>query len=89
MIEPTYNHVLLKESERQHTTDSGIVVAQPEKQAGDFYEVVDFGPEANRDWIAKGDIVVINDFMADEVHIGDEKYGLAEVEDILGVWRDS
>lgn len=98
MIKPTQDRILLKEIEREKETESGIIVPSDEALSGEFYEVVDVGPfiqhqkEQEEEFIGLdikiGDVVVVGDFMVEEVEEADESYAIVERDDILAVKRD-
>lgn len=83
MIKPTFNNVVLKKIEYQKETETGIVIAQADKQDGDFFEVLSVGPMAEQ--VEEGDTVVVGDFMAEKIQRADKEYYIAKDEDILGI----
>ena len=68
-LRPMADNVLLKQSEAQETTSSGIILATTNKEKPAIYEVVSVGP-GTKDvemTVAAGDKVVVSKFTGTDI----------------------
>ena len=89
-LRPMADNVLLKQSEAQETTSSGIILATTNKEKPAIYEVVSVGP-GTKDvemTVAAGDKVVVSKFTGSEIKLDGEEYKFVKQEDILAVVTD-
>ena len=89
-LRPMADNVLLKQSEAQETTSSGIILATTNKEKPAIYEVVAVGP-GTKDvpmTVAVGDKVVVSTFEAHEIKLDGVDYKFVKLESILAVVTD-
>ena len=89
-LKPMADNVLLKASEAQETTASGIILATTSKEKPAIYEVVSVGP-GTKDvtmTISVGDKVVISKFVGTDVTLDKVEYKFVKQDEILAVVTD-
>ena len=89
-LRPMADNVLLKQSEAQETTSSGIILATTNKEKPAIYEVVSVGP-GTKDvemTVAAGDKVVVGKFAGSELKLDGQDYKFVQQDDILAVVVD-
>ena len=85
-LRPMADNVLLKQSEAQETTSSGIILATTNKEKPAIYEVVSAGPDVKG--IAAGDKVVVGNFVGNDIKLDGVDYKFVKLEDVLAVVTD-
>lgn len=89
-LKPMADNVLLKQSEAQETTVSGIILASTSKEKPAIYEVVSVGP-GTKDvtmTVVPGDRVVVGKFVGNDVTIDKVDYKFVKHDEILAVVTD-
>ena len=89
-LRPMADNVLLKQSEAQETTSSGIILATTNKEKPAIYEVVSVGP-GTKDvemTISVGDKVVVCKFVGTDLTLDKVDYKFVKQDDILAVVTD-
>ena len=89
-LKPMADNVLLKQTEAQETTASGIILATTNKEKPAIYEVVAAGP-GTKDvamTVAAGDKVVVGKFSGNDIKLDGQDYKFVKVDDILAVVTD-
>ena len=89
-LKPMADNVLLKQTEAQETTVSGIILATTNKEKPAIYEVVSVGP-GTKDvtmTVAVGEKVVVGKFVGTDVTIDKIDYKFVKQDDILAVVTD-
>ena len=89
-LKPMADNVLLKQTEAQETTASGIILATTNKEKPAIYEVVAVGP-GTKDvemTVKAGDKVVVGKFVGSEIKLDGEEYKFVKLEEILAVVVD-
>ena len=89
-LRPMADNVLLKQSEAQETTSSGIILATTSKEKPAIYEVVSAGP-GTKDvtmTVKAGDKVVVGKYTGSEIKLDGKDYKFVKQEDILAVVTD-
>ena len=76
--------VVIKEVEREQTTESGIVLPDTAKQKPQSAEVGAVGAHEDVK-VGVGDVVVVGKYSGTEVELDGEEHRIVEAEDILGV----
>ena len=87
-LKPMADNVLLKATEAQETTASGIVLATTNKEKPAIYEVVSVGP-GTKDVtmsVSVGDRVVVGKFV--DITLDKKDYKFVKQDDILAVVTD-
>ncbi len=86
-LKPMADNVLLKQSEAQETTASGIILATTNKEKPAIYEVVSAGP-GTKDvtmTVKAGDKVVVGKYTGSEIKLDGEEYKFVKQDDILAI----
>ena len=89
-LKPMADNVLLKASEAQETTASGIILATTSKEKPAIFEVVSVGP-GTKDvemLVKAGERVVVGKFVGTDVTIDKVDYKFVKQDDILAVVCD-
>lgn len=90
-LKPLGDRVVLKESEAEETTKSGIILSGQAKEKPQYADVVEVGPGAVVDGklvpmeVKVGDRVVYQKYSGTEVKLGDEEYIVIKQDSILAV----
>ncbi len=89
-LKPMADNVLLKQTETQETTSSGIILATTNKEKPAIYEVVSVGP-GTKDvtmTVSVGDKVVVGKFVGTDITLDKVEYKFVKQDDILAVVTD-
>ena len=89
-LKPMADNILLKATEAEETTSSGIILATTNKEKPAIYEVVSAGP-GTKDvevTVKPGDKVVVGKFVGTDITLDKEDYKFVKQEDILAVVTD-
>ena len=89
-LRPMADNVLLKATENQETTASGIILATSNKEKPAIYEVVSAGP-GTKDvtmTVKAGDKVVVGNYVGSEIKLDGVDYKFVKQDDILAVVTD-
>ena len=84
------DNILLKQTEAEETTSSGIILATTNKEKPAIYEVVSAGP-GTKDvevTVKPGDKVVVGKYTGSEIKLDGEEYKFVKQDDILAVVTD-
>jgi chaperonin GroES len=83
-FKPLGARVMVKEVERDETTESGIVLPDTAKEKPQTAEVVAVGAHEDVK-VSVGDVVVLRKYSGTEVEVDGEEHRIVDAEDILGV----
>ncbi len=89
-LKPMADNILLKQTEAEETTSSGIILATTNKEKPAIYEVVSAGP-GTKDvtvTVKPGDKVVVGKFTGNEIKLDGVDYKFVKQDDILAVVTD-
>ena len=89
-LKPMADNVLLKQSQAQESTASGILLATTSKEKPAIYEVVAAGP-GTKDvpmCVTAGDKVVVGKYTGTDITLDKIDYKFVKMEDILAVVTD-
>ena len=89
-LRPTADNIVLKQTEAEETTASGIILATTNKEKPAIYEVVAAGP-GTKDvtmTVAAGDKVVVGKFTGNEIKLDGVDYKFVKLEEVLAVVTD-
>ena len=89
-LKPMADNILLKATEAEETTSSGIILATTNKEKPAIYEVVSAGP-GTKDvevTVMPGDKVVVGKFVGTDITLDKEDYKFVKQEEILAVVTD-
>ena len=86
-LKPLADNILLKATEAEETTSSGIILATSNKEKSGIFEVVAAGPGTKEVavTVAVGDKVVVGKYAGSEFKLDGEDYKFVKQEDILAV----
>lgn len=86
-LRPLFSNVIVKVSEREETTESGVIIPDTVSADRPQHGVVEsVGPGKEKPvCVSAGDEIVFKKYSPDEVKIGEEKFLLLAEEDILAV----
>ena len=84
-LKPLGARALVKEVEREQTTEAGIVLPDTAKQKPQSAEVVAVGEFKNGVRVSVGDVVIVRKYSGTEVELDGEEHRIVDAEDILGV----
>ena len=85
-LKPMADNILLKQTEAEETTSSGIILATTTKEKPAIYEVMSAGPDVKG--IAAGDKVVVGKFTGNEIKLDGVEYKFVKLEDVLAIVTD-
>ena len=85
-LKPMADNILLKQTEAEETTSSGIILATTNKEKPAIYEVLAAGPDVKD--IKTGDRVVVGQFVGSELKLDGVDYKFVKQEDVLALVTD-
>ena len=85
-LRPTADNIVLKQTEAEETTSSGIILAAATKEKPAIYEVMSAGPDVKE--VKVGDKVVVGKFTGSEIKLDGVEYKFVKLEDVLAVVTD-
>ena len=86
-LKPTADNIVLKQTEAEETTSSGIILATTTKEKPAIYEVVSAGP-GTKDVemvIKAGDKVVVSQFTGTDIKLDGVDYKFVKQDDVLAI----
>ena len=89
-LRPMADNILLKATENEETTSSGIILATSNKEKPAIYEVVSAGP-GTKDvtvTVKPGDKVVVGNFVGSDIKLDGVDYKFVKQDEILAVVTD-
>ena len=85
-LKPTADNIVLKQTEAEETTSSGIILATTAKEKPAIYEVMSAGPDVKE--VKVGDKVVVGKFTGNEIKLDGVAYKFVKLEDVLAIVTD-
>jgi len=85
-LRPTADNIVLKQTEAEETTASGIILTTSAKEKPAVYEVMSAGPDVKD--IKVGDKVVVGKFTGNEIKLDGVDYKFVKLEDVLAIVTD-
>ena len=82
-LRPTADNIVLKQTEAEETTTSGIILATTTKEKPAIYEVMSAGPDVKD--VKVGDKVVVGKFTGNEIKLDGVEYKFVKLEDVLAI----
>ena len=89
-LKPMADNILLKQTEAEETTSSGIILATTTKEKSGIYEVVSAGP-GTKDvtvTVKAGDKVVVGQYVGSDIKLDGEEYKFVKQDEILAIVTD-
>ena len=86
-LRPMADNILLKQSEAEETTSSGIILAAATKEKPAIYDVVSAGPGTKDEemTVKAGDKVITSKYSGTEVKCDGTEYNIVRQDDILAI----
>ena len=84
-LKPTADNIVLKQTEGEETTASGIILAAAKEKPA-IYEVMSAGPDVKD--VKVGDKVVVGKFTGNEIKLDGVAYKFVKLEDVLAIVTD-
>ena len=91
MIKPLSDRVLIKMTEKEETTKSGIILASAAQEKPQIAEVIEVGPgekiegKLQEMYVRKGDKVIVSKYSGTEVKYEGQEYIIVKQDDILAI----
>ena len=85
-LRPTADNIVLKQTEAEETTASGIILTTAAKEKPAIYEVMSAGPDVKE--VKVGDKVVVGKFTGNEIKLDGVDYKFVKLEDVLAIVTD-
>ena len=85
-LRPTADNIVLKQTEAEETTASGIILTTAAKEKPAIYEVMSAGPDVKD--VKVGDKVVVGKFTGNEIKLDGVDYKFVKLEDVLAIVTD-
>ena len=91
MIKPLSDRVLIKMTETEETTKSGIILASAAQEKPQIAEVIEVGPgekiegKLQEMYVKKGDKVIVSKYAGTEVKYEGQEYIIVKQDDILAI----
>ena len=85
-LRPMADNIVLKATEAEETTASGIILAAATREKPAIYEVMSAGPEVKE--IKVGDKVIVSKFIGGDIKLDGVEHKFVKLEDVLAVVTD-
>ena len=85
-LRPMADNIVLKATEAEETTASGIILAAATREKPAIYEVMSAGPDVKE--LQVGDKVVVGKFTGNEIKLDGVEYKFVKLEDVLALVTD-
>ena len=85
-LKPMADNILLKQTEAEETTTSGIILATTNKEKPSIYEVMSAGPDVKQ--IKAGDKVVVSKFVGTDITLDKVDYKFVKQDEVLAIVTD-
>ena len=85
-LRPMADNIVLKATEAEETTASGIILAAATREKPAIYEVMSAGPDVKD--VKVGDKVIVSKFIGGDLKLDGVEYKFVKLEDVLAVVTD-
>ena len=85
-LRPMADNIVLKATEAEETTASGIILAAATREKPALFEVMSAGPDVKE--IKVGDKVIVSKFIGGDIKLDGVEYKFVKLEDVLAVVTD-
>ena len=85
-LRPMADNIVLKATEAEETTASGIILAAATREKPAIYEVMSAGPEVKE--VKVGDKVIVSKFIGGDIKLDGVEYKFVKLEDVLALVTD-
>ena len=86
-LKPVADHVVIKATEAEETTKSGIILSSASQEKPQICEVVAVGPGTDDEkmYIKAGQKVIVAKYSGTEIKLDDREYTIIKQSDILAI----
>ena len=85
-LRPMADNIVLKATDAEETTASGIILAAATREKPAIFEVMSAGPDVKE--IKVGDKVIVSKFIGGDIKLDGTEYKFVKLEDVLAVVTD-
>ena len=85
-LRPMADNIVLKATEAEETTASGIILAAATREKPAIFEVMSAGPDVKD--VKVGDKVIVSKFIGGDLKLDGVEYKFVKLEDVLAVVTD-
>ena len=85
-LRPMADNIVLKATEAEETTASGIILAAATREKPAIFEVMSAGPDVKE--VKVGDKVIVSKFIGGDIKLDGVEYKFVKLEDVLAVVTD-
>ena len=85
-LRPMADNIVLKATEAEETTASGIILAAATREKPAIFEVMSAGPDVKD--VKVGDKVIVSKFIGGDIKLDGVEYKFVKLEDVLAVVTD-
>ena len=85
-LRPMADNIVLKATEAEETTASGIILAAATREKPAIFEVMSAGPNVKD--VKVGDKVIVSKFIGGDIKLDGVEYKFVKLEDVLAVVTD-
>ena len=85
-LRPMADNIVLKATEAEETTASGIILAANTREKPAIFEVMSAGPDVKE--IKVGDKVIVSKFIGGDIKLDGVEYKFVKLEDVLALVTD-
>ena len=85
-LRPMADNIVLKATEAEETTASGIILAAATREKPAIFEVMSAGPDVKE--IKVSDKVIVSKFIGGDIKLDGVEYKFVKLEDVLAVVTD-
>ena len=85
-LRPMADNIVLKATEAEETTASGIILAAATREKPAIFEVMSAGPDVKD--VKVGDKVIVSKFIGGDIKLDGVEFKFVKLEDVLAVVTD-
>ena len=85
-LRPMADNIVLKATEAEETTSSGIILAAATREKPAIFEVMSAGPDVKE--VKVGDKVIVSKFIGNDLKLDGVEYKFVKLEDVLAIVTD-
>ena len=85
-LRPMADNIVLKATEAEETTASGIILAAATREKPAIFEVMSAGPDVKD--VKVGDKVIVSKFIGGDIKLDGVEYKFVKLEDVLALVTD-
>ena len=85
-LRPMADNIVLKATQAEETTSSGIILAAATREKPAIFEVMSAGPDVKE--IKVGDKVIVSKFIGGDIKLDGVEYKFVKLEDVLALVTD-